>query len=384
MEVIMNNIYFDNAATSFPKAPGVSTTVCNFIDNIGTNVGRGAYRNSYDAAAVIYETRELLCQLFNFNNPLNVVFTMNITQSLNILLRGFLKPGDHVIVSSMEHNAVMRPLINLTKYGIEFDRVQCDKLGQLNVNDAKNLIKSNTKLMLMTHASNVSGTLLPIKELGELCSENGIYFILDSAQTAGSISIDFKELNLSALAFTGHKGLLGPQGIGGFLISDELARLVDPIIMGGTGSDSESEYQPIFLPDKFEAGTLNLPGIFGLNTALKYINSLGIEKIHKQEILLTNHFLKGIPSLTNIEQIGLGDTLSRTSVVSINIKGRDNSDVAFLLDGDYNIMTRVGLHCSPSAHKTLHTYPKGTIRFSFGYFNTIEEIEYCINVLKKI
>lgn len=380
----MNSIYFDNAATSFPKAPGVSTAVSNFIDNIGANVGRGTYKNSYAAAAVIYETRELLCQLFNFDKPLNVVFTMNITQSINVLIRGLLKPGDHVIVSSMEHNAIMRPLTDLTKYGIQFDRVQCNQFGQLDVNVVKNYIKSNTKLMLMTHASNVSGTILPIKELGEFCLEKGIYFILDSAQTAGSIPVDFKKFNLSALAFTGHKGLLGPQGIGGFLITDELAKSIDPIIMGGTGSDSESECQPNYLPDKFEAGTLNLPGIFGLNVALKYINSIGIHKIHEREMYLTEHFLKGISSIPKIELVGLNNTTSRTAVVSINIKNHDNSDVAFILDETYNLMTRVGLHCSPNAHKTLHTYPQGTLRFSFGYFNTIEEIEYCINILKKI
>lgn len=380
----MKNIYFDNAATSFPKAPGVSAAVCDFIDNVGANVGRGTYRNSYSAAAVVYETRELLCKLFHFDNPMNVVFTMNITHSLNILLLGLLKSGDHVIVSSMEHNAVMRPIQELVKIGVEFDRVPCDVLGRLDIELVKKSIQPNTKLVLLTHASNVSGTVLPIEEIGKLCLKNGIYFVLDSAQTAGSIDIDFKKFNLSALAFTGHKGLLGPQGIGGLLLCDTLAEKLNPLITGGTGSESDSEFHPLFLPDKFEAGTLNLPGIYGLNASLKYLLSIGLNKIHTHEMNLTEHFIAGISELDKISLVGPGSDLPRTSVVSINFQKLDNSEAAYILDNDYNIMTRVGLHCSPSAHKTLQTYPKGTLRFSFGYFNTLDEINYCLDSLKKI
>jgi selenocysteine lyase/cysteine desulfurase len=248
----MQRVYLDNGATSFPKAPGVSDAVCNYINNVGGNVGRGTYESAYTAGRIVYETRELLSSLFNFDNPLNVAFTMNITQSLNMLIKGLLKPGDHVIVSSMEHNAIMRPIMNLHSNGIELDRIQCSREGILNPKELELAIKPNTKLIVMTHASNVSGTILPIEEVGSICKKHRIYFILDSAQSAGVLNVDFKKLNLSALAFTGHKGLLGPQGIGGFLVDEVLSKEIKPFVEGGTGSLSESECQPDYMPDKFE------------------------------------------------------------------------------------------------------------------------------------
>lgn len=380
----MNNIYFDNAATSFPKPGSVSKAICNYIDNIGANVGRGAYQSSYSAGKIVYETRELLCGLFNFSNPMNVVFTMNITQSINIILKGLLKAGDHVIVSSMEHNATMRPLTSLSNQGIEYDRVECDSQGSLDPEKVRNLIKDNTKLVVMSHASNVCGTILPVMEIGKICKEKNIFFLLDSAQSAGVLEVDFNKLNLSALAFTGHKGLLGPQGIGGFIIDDKMASEVKPMIEGGTGSLSESEIQPDYMPDKFESGTLNLPCIYGLNASLKYIKEIGIENIYKHEMKLTSYFLDKIEPIQELEIVGLKSPENRTSVVSINFKTMDNSEAAYILDNEYGIMTRVGLHCSPSAHKTLKTFPIGTVRFSFGHFNTIEEIDYTIESIKKM
>ncbi|MDF2672496.1 MAG: aminotransferase class V-fold PLP-dependent enzyme [Clostridiales bacterium] len=380
----MRKVYLDNAATSYPKAPGVSAAVCDYIDNIGSNVGRGTYQSSYSAGEIVYETRELLCELLKFDNPLNVVFTMNITQSLNTLLKGFLKSGDHVILSSMEHNAVMRPISNLHSLGVEYDRVLCNIRGELNPTDIEKFIKPNTKLILMTHASNVCGTILPIYEVGEICKKHNLHFILDSAQTAGVIDVDFNKLNLSALAFTGHKGLLGPQGIGGFVIKNELVNQISPFIEGGTGSLSESELQPEYMPDKFESGTLNLPGIYGLNASLKYVKSTGIDTIHKIEMELTNRFLEGIMNVDVIRNVGLNNTEGRTSVISLDFKDIDNSEVAFILDREFGIMTRVGLHCSPSAHKTLNTFPKGTLRFSFGHFNTPEEVDYTIDSIVKV
>lgn len=380
----MRKVYLDNAATSYPKAPGVSAAVCNYLDNVGSNVGRGTYQSSYSAGEIVYETREMLCELFKFNNPLNVVFTMNITQSLNVLLKGLLKPGEHVIVSSMEHNAVMRPLSNLQKLGVEFDRVPCNTNGELNPADMEKFIKPNTKLVIMTHASNVCGTMLPIYEIGQVCKKNNLNFIIDTAQTAGVIDMDFNRLNLSALAFTGHKGLLGPQGVGGFIVNTALANEINPFIEGGTGSLSESELQPDYMPDKFESGTLNLPGIYGINASLKYIKNTGIDTIHKIEMELTDRFLKGVMNIDEIKNIGLDTIEGRTSVVSLDFKNLDNSEVAFMLDREFGIMTRVGLHCSPSAHKTLNTFPKGTVRFSFGHFNTIEEVDYTINSISKV
>lgn len=379
----MRRIYLDNGATSFPKAPGVSDAVCNYINNVGGNVGRGTYESAYSAGRIVYETRELLSSLFNFDNPLNVAFTMNITQSLNILLKGLLKSGDHVIVSSMEHNAIMRPIMTLNKNGVEFDRVQCSREGILNPKDLEVLIKPNTKLIVMTHASNVSGTILPIEEVGKICKAHGIYFILDAAQSAGVLEVDFKKFNLNALAFTGHKGLLGPQGIGGFLVDEILSKEIEPFIEGGTGSLSESECQPDYMPDKFESGTLNIPGIYGLNASLKYINNVGINEIYEKEMLLTERFLNKVQNISGFNIAGIKGTTGRTAVVSIDFENHDNSEIAFILDRDFGIMTRVGLHCAPSAHKTLKTFPEGTVRFSFGHANTIEDVDYAIDSLNK-
>ena len=271
----MKSLYLDNGATAFPKAPGVAESMSNYLLNIGCNVNRGAYESSFEAENIVFETRELICQLFNFPKSENVIFTKNITESLNLLIKGLIKPGDHVIVSSMEHNAVMRPLNNLVNKGVELSRVSCDKLGELNPEDIIEHIKPNTKAVVMTHASNVCGTILDLKRVGSICKEKGLYFIIDTAQTAGFLDIDYKELNADAIAFTGHKGLLGPQGMGGAIISDELVSVLDTFIEGGTGSLSEKEVQPEYMPDKFEAGTLNIPGIYGLNASLKYILKIG-------------------------------------------------------------------------------------------------------------
>jgi cysteine desulfurase family protein len=381
----MQNIYFDNAATSYPKAPNVSQAVCNYIDKIGVNALRGTYQSSYSAGKTIFETRELLCDLFNYHNPLNAVFTYNITHSINIILKGLIKPGDHIIVSSMEHNAVMRPLFSLiAQGGVEFDRIKCDITGEMDPADLKKLIKKNTRLVLLTHASNVCGTIFPIEEIGEICKAENVPFVIDSAQSAGVLKVDFKRFNLSGLAFTGHKGLLGPQGVGGIILDDYLSTKISPFIEGGTGSQSEYEYQPDFMPDKFESGTLNLPGIFGLNASLKYIKEIGISTIYKKEMELTKYFLEKIVSIPGIDIIGKRNVSQRTSVVSLNFKNNDNSEIAYKLDSEYGIMTRVGLHCAPNAHKTLNTYPTGTLRFSFGYTNTLDEINYTLEALKKI
>ena len=379
----MKKVYLDNAATTFPKAPGVAVAISDYLLNVGSNVGRGSYENSYSAGQVVYETREMLCDLFNFKDPLNAVFTSNITQSLNMIIRGFLKPGDHVIVSSMEHNAVLRPLVSLKNIGIEFDRVMCDIEGKLNPLDIEPLIKSNTKMLIMTHASNVCGTILPLEKVGEICKKHNIHFVIDTAQTAGVLPIDFKKLNLSALAFTGHKGLLGPQGIGGFLIDMDFANKLYSIIEGGTGSLSESETQPNYMPDKFESGTLNIPGIYGLNASLKYLNNVGLKYIEDKEKELCNLFIQDVLSIKGAEIAGIKGVEGRTSTVSINFKDLDNSEIAFLLDREFGVMTRVGLHCAPSAHKTLNTFPSGTVRFSFGHFNTIEEVKYAIESINK-
>lgn len=382
----MKPIYFDNGATSYPKAPGVAQAVVDYIENVGANIGRGTYQRTYAAGSVLQQTRERIAQLFHYENEMNVVFTSNITHSLNLLIKGLLNRGDHVLVSSMEHNAVMRPLFSMCENGIEFDRVQCNLDGTLDPSLLEKQIKPNTRLVLMTHASNVCGTLLPIEQIGKICSDKGIFFVIDAAQTAGVMELDFHKLHLNGLAFTGHKGLLGPQGIGGLVLDDTLAVSIRPYIEGGTGSRSESEHQPDFMPDKFESGTLNLPGIYGLHASLGYLNTKGLDQILAHELLLTDSFLQLAQELPGTRIIGLTGVQNRTSVVSLDFtsSAMDNSEVAFQLDTEYNIMTRVGLHCAPSAHKTLGTFPQGTVRFSFGQFNTLEQIDYCINALQKI
>jgi len=379
----MKGIYFDNAATSFPKAPGVVENMADYLTFVGANINRGAYGSSYEAGRTVFETRELICQFFNFPKPENVVFTKNITESLNIVLKGLLREGDHIIVSSLEHNAVMRPLSTLQKKGVEVSRVPCGDNGELNPGLLDNLIKPHTKAVVMTHASNVNGTILPLEEVGTICRKHNLLFIIDSAQTAGFIELDFARLKADALAFTGHKGLLGPQGIGGLLLTEELASRIEPLIEGGTGSLSESENQPPYLPDKFESGTMNIPGIFGLNAAVKYLLEKGIDTIREHELLLTKTFLQGVMNIPGLKLVGLPDTTGRTALVSLDFINLDNAAVADMLYKHFNIMTRCGLHCAPSAHLALRTFPQGTVRFSFSSFNTLKEIEYCLDSINK-
>ncbi|MGB4418046.1 MAG: aminotransferase class V-fold PLP-dependent enzyme [bacterium] len=379
----MQEVYLDNGATSYPKAPGVGEAVKHFLDDIGSNVNRSGYAASLAAEEIVFETRERLCRLFNFGQPENVIFTLNVTQALNYLIKGLLQPGDHCIVSSMEHNAVMRPLMQLKKRGVEFSRLQCDERGRLDPGDLYPLIKANTKAVIINHASNVCGTVLPVAEIGKICAERGLRFIVDTAQTAGILDIDFQKIRADALAFTGHKGLLGPQGTGGFLLSPELARTLEPLISGGTGSLSEQEEPPPYLPDKFEAGTLNLPGIFGLHAALAYIEKTGTGAIRKKELELAALLLEGLSVIGEARLVGLEGLENRTAVVSVDFPGYDNAEIAYLLDRDYGIKTRCGLHCAPAAHKTLGTFPRGTVRLSPGHFNTREEIEYTRSSIHK-
>lgn len=375
----MNSIYLDNGATSFPKAPGVGESITNYLTNIGCNINRGAYSPSFEAENVVFETRELICKLFNFDQEENVVFTKNITESLNVLIKGLLRSGDHVIVSSMEHNAVMRPIQGLLKNGIEFSKIPCNIVGELNADDLKNYIKPNTKAVIMTHASNVCGTVLPLKKIGEICRENEIFFIMDSAQTAGFLDINYKDLYADAIAFTGHKGLLGPQGIGGFIINNHLISHVSPLIEGGTGSLSEHEIQPDYMPDKFESGTMNIPGIYALNASLKYILNEGIDTIREKELYLLENFIEKIKNIDGVKLIGKEELKERTALVSLDFPNHDNGQISYSLYKYFGIMTRCGLHCAPSAHKTLNTFPNGTVRFSFSHFNTLQEVNITID-----
>lgn len=380
----MNKIYFDNGSTSFPKAPGVGDAVRELIEFGCYNINRGGYDGAYELADTVLDTREMLCSMFNFHLSRNVVFTPSITFSLNYIIKGFLKPGDHVIVSSMEHNALMRPLTQMLQHGITFDAAQCDADGTLDPAKVEELILPNTKAVFMLHSSNICGTFLPIAAIGAICKKHGIKFIVDAAQTAGVFPIDMQAMNIDVLCFTGHKGLRGPQGIGGFLLTEEMVKLVTPIISGGTGSRSDSENLPEFMPDRFEAGTMNLPGIIGLHAALTYLNTYGISKIAAKELELTQEFIDGAKLLSGVRILGRLDIKNRAPIVSLDFENRDNAEIAFLLDSKYGVMTRCGLHCSPRAHKSIGTFPQGTVRFSFSHHNTSEEIKACLAGIRQI
>lgn len=380
----MDYIYLDNASTSFPKAPTVATAMSDYITNRGININRGSYALAYDVEDIIYTTRQRLNTLFNGHDPSHVIFTQNVTMSLNMVIKGLLKAGDHVLVSSMEHNAVMRPLTQLLDKGIAFDIIPCDKTGSIQLESMDSLIRPNTVAMIINHASNVCGTIQPLESIGSICKAHNLQFIVDTAQTAGVIPIDVKACHIDALCFTGHKGLLGPQGIGGIILTKEMAQTLTPLIAGGTGSFSHLETMPTHMPDAFEAGTLNLPGIIGLNEGLSYIESQGMENIHNHELALTQAFLEGLQSIDVVNIIGKQDIQDRTAVVSITIDSMDPASIAYELESTYHIMTRVGLHCAPRAHQTLGTYPEGTVRFSFGYANTHEDVESALSALHRI
>lgn len=383
----MRQIYLDNGSTTFPKPKAVAEAVYRYLTENGSNVGRGNYHRAYGVEEQVYETRELLCELFHGKDCRNVVFTKNVTESLNVLLKGLLQPGDHVLVSSMEHNAVMRPLMQLTRRGVAFSRVPCAPDGTLCLEEMENLVQERTRAVVMTHASNVCGTVLPIEKVGAFCRKHGLFFLVDSAQSAGVLPIDMETMHIDALAFTGHKGLLGPQGTGGFVLTERILPHLEPLLSGGTGSLSHTEEVPEFLPDRFEPGTMNLPGILGLRAALLWLKETGIEEVRKHELDLTEQFLRELAPMEAVGQVrilGRSGREGRTGVVSIQTLKQDIAQVAFQLDKDYGIMTRVGLHCAPSAHRTLGTFPAGTIRFSFGWWNTEEDVEAALAALGRI
>lgn len=380
----MDYIYLDNASTSFPKAPNVASAMADYITNRGININRGSYALAYDVEDIIYTTRQRLNTLFNGHDPSHVIFTQNVTMSLNMVIKGLLKSGDHVLVSSMEHNAVMRPLTQLLDKGITFDTIPCDSTGFIQMDSIEPLIRPNTVALIINHASNVCGTIQPLESIGPICKAHNLQFIVDAAQTAGVIPIDVKACHIDALCFTGHKGLLGPQGIGGIILTKEMAQTLTPLIAGGTGSFSHLETLPTHMPDAFESGTLNLPGIIGLNEGLAYIESQGMENIHNHELALTQAFLEGLQSIDVVNIVGKQDIQDRTAVVSITIDSMDPASIAYELESTYHIMTRVGLHCAPRAHQTLGTYPEGTVRFSFGYANTHEDVVSALSALHRI
>ena len=369
-------IYLDNGATSHPKAPGVADAAAAYLNDIGANINRGTYGAAASAALTVLETRERLAALFHFGEDIRqVILTPGVTFSLNQVIRGWLRPGDHAIVSSLEHNAVMRPLNDLSSCGVSFDRIPAGRDGITRAGDILPLIRANTRLVVVSHASNVCGALFPLRETAEICAQYGIPLAVDAAQTAGHEEIDFDALRLSALCVPGHKGLLGPQGVGAMLLSKGFADRLRPIVSGGTGSASHSEAQPELLPDKFESGTMNLPGIYGLNAALAFIGSTGVETLRRQEKELTGRFLRGIGAVPGVKVAGPGDAEKQVGVIALDFTGLDNAEAAFALERDFGVITRCGLHCAPNAHKVLGTYPQGAVRFSFGFQTTPADVD---------
>lgn len=380
----MEKIYFDNGSTSWPKAPKVAEAMADLLTHGAFNINRGNYEGAYEVEATVLDTREQLARLFHAKDSRSVIFTLGITYSLNYFIKGFLQSGDHVLVSGMEHNAVMRPLKQMEAIGVTYDVVRTEVDGTIQPEDVERAIKNNTKAIIMLHASNVCGTIVPIKAIGEICRRHHLFFVVDTAQSAGTIPVNMQECNIDFLAFTGHKGLLGPQGIGGFLISEELNDQMKPYIAGGTGSQSDVLQMPESLPDKYESGTMNLPGIIGLHAALSYIEETGIMTIHRKKLELTQYFLENVKEFSNIRIVGKEGMKDRVAVVSLDFVQEDNAVIAFELEQNYGIMTRVGLHCAPIAHRTLHTYPQGTVRFAFSASNTRGEIDQCIEGFREI
>ena len=376
-------IYLDNAATSFPKPKEVATAVYDFMVNNGTSSGRGSYKKAMQSDYIVYECRKLIGKLFNFDNPKKVVFTSNVTDSLNIAMRGILKENDHVITSSLEHNAVWRCLKTLERdINIKIDTVECSKDGITNPQDIKKYIKKDTALIVFTQASNVLGTIQPIREIGAIAREHNIPFLVDSAQSAGAMKIDVKEDNIDILAFTGHKSLLGPMGTGGLIINTNID--IKQLKAGGTGGDSAYEYQPDYYPNHLETGTSNVSGIAGLREAIKFLNKEGIENIHNKEKELTKYALEKLETVKDIEIYGPRDCEKMLSVISFNIKDKRPEDVGSILDQKYDIMLRAGLHCAPTAHSVIGTKERGTLRIGLGYFNKKEDIDKLVEALNNL
>ncbi|MBP1718558.1 MAG: cysteine desulfurase / selenocysteine lyase [Deltaproteobacteria bacterium] len=378
-------IYLDNAATSHPKPEIVIQAMEAFMRNVGGNPGRSGHRLSIEAGRIIFETREKIAALFGISDSSRVIFGQNATEAINLGLKGLLRRGDHVITSSMEHNSVMRPLRALEREGIDLTVVPCSREGFLDPAEIQKAIRKNSRMVVLNHGSNVVGTLLPLAPVGKICRNHGILFMVDAAQTAGVIPIDMEKEKIDLLALTGHKALFGPQGTGGLVMGERVnEKNLEPLKRGGTGSRSELEEQPDFLPDRCESGTPNAVGLTGLRAGLDFILGVGIERIRDHEKKLTTRLIQGLQEIPGAIVYGSGDAEKQCATVSFNLKNWMPSDLSFRLDEEFGILTRVGLHCAPSAHKTIGTFPEGTVRVSMSYLNTGEEIEQALQAIKTL
>ena len=376
-------IYLDNAATSWPKPESVYQAVDEFLRTKAGNPGRGSHSIAVAAGEAVEETRLLLARLINAPDKNRVIFTLNCTDSLNIGLKGLLRPGDHVITSSIEHNSVVRPLRKLEQQGIKVTRLSPHSGdGFVSPQDVEKAIIGETKLVVMTHASNVTGIIQPVDEYGAIARRHNLIFMADAAQTAGKYPIDVQAANIDLLAFSGHKGLFGPPGTGVLYIGERVN--LDSLREGGTGSHSQQEEQPVDLPYKHESGTVNSIGISGLGAGLKYIFKKGLERILAHEQSLMNKLIEGLSNMPGLMLYGPKDGSKQAPIISFNVEGYEPGEIGAILDQAFDIKARAGLHCAPAAHKTLGTYPLGTIRLSPGYFNTVEEIDMTLQAVEKI
>jgi cysteine desulfurase family protein len=378
-------IYLDNAATSYPKPPEVLAAMNDFLERAGGNPGRSGHRLSVEAGRIVYDAREALADFFGIRDPLRVLFTLNATYGLNLAIQGLLRPGDRVLTGGMEHNAVMRPLRELEKRGIQVDVVAANVDGTHSLSGWSAALEAGARLVVLNHASNVCGTIAPVEEVAKLAHQAGALILVDAAQTGGVLPIHMTEMGIDLLAFTGHKGLQGPPGTGGLILADSFdPSQLNPLARGGTGSRSEFEIQPDDLPDRYESGTPNGVGIAGLGAGLNWLKERGLEQIRAHEVELVKRLREGLRKIKGVKLYGVDDPELSTTVVSFTLAGKRVSEVGYWLDEEFEIFCRVGLHCAPAAHRIIGSFPEGTVRLAPGAATTLEEIESTVRAVERI
>jgi cysteine desulfurase / selenocysteine lyase len=381
--IVENMVYLDNAATTFPKPEIVMRRMVETYLSMGVSPGRGSYDLAWEAQGVVWRTRQKIARFFGASDPERVIFTNNASDALNIAIQGMIKPGDHIVSTHLEHNSVLRPLNHLHDKGIiEYDLVYPDGQGYIHPDDVKRAITPATRLVVVTHASNVIGTVQPIAEIGRVCKEKGVPLLVDAAQTAGVIQIDMKASHVAALAFTGHKSLLGPTGIGGLILDRDVN--IEQTRWGGTGVESKSRFHTPAFPYRMEVGTLNLMGIIGLSESISFLEDQSIARIHKKEMALLKRLRDGLSRIEGVTVYCTNDLSNHVALLSANINGLDPEDVGEMLNHDFGIAVRTGLHCAPGVHETIPTTPRGSVRFSLGPFNTEAHIDHTVEAMRFI
>lgn len=377
-------VYMDSGATSWPKPQAVIDEMTKAMTEYGANPGRGAYAMALKAATVIFQARQVLTEFFNGTNPQRMIFTANTTDGVNMALYGLLEAGDHVLYSPLEHNAVWRPVMTMAREkGIEAEMIVPSENGLITAEDVERQIKPNTKMVVCSHASNITGTIQPIAEIGSVVRKHDLLFLVDAAQSAGILPIDIQAMNIDLLAAPGHKSLYGPMGTG-ILYVGERAEAIRPVKQGGTGSKSHESVQPSAFPDRLECGTVNLPGVAGLKAAIEYFNEIGVEKTMKELADKTQYLLKGLSEIDRVTVYGPAVGVPRTSLVAVNVDGVSSNQLAFVLDREYGIAVRAGFHCAPLGHKIMGTTEEGAVRFGLGRGTTYEELDYVIKAMREI